>query len=93
MTFPGSVLDLIEDDFYMYYQRTGEECVDIQWCGYTVVMTLPEQNTKGNIEIYKEREDVTPCIFPDKEIDKGIPATTHNLFGVLTLLYKRSKKK
>jgi hypothetical protein len=92
MPIPNSITDQIEDDFYLYYLTTGDEVMDMQWCGVTVVMTLPNSD-KGSIEIFKGKEDITPILFPDKDISLTIPATAKNFFGVLTLIYKWSKRK
>lgn len=93
MTFPGSLTDQIMDDFYMYYTQAGEEVLDFKWCGLTIVVTLPYANNKGSIEIYKDNEDVTLNVFPNKGMGDTIPATAHNFFGIITLLYKKARKK
>lgn len=93
MGIPESVLDKIDDDFYLYYALVGNEVLDFKWCGYVIVVNMPQNGTadKGSIEVYKGTEDCTPIFFPNKPVDEMIPATAWNFISVCNVVYKRVK--
>ena len=92
MGIPESVGDDIQDDFYMYYAIQGNEVMDFKWCGFILVVTLPQgSKDRGSIEVYRGTEDMTPVFFPDKPVDEVIPATSWNFMSVCNIVYKKTK--
>jgi hypothetical protein len=88
--------DDITDDLYAYFVSSGEEIWQMRLGRYIIVITLPEiyrsgNRTYGNIEIYNGKEDVTLSFFPTKEDSRVIPATTNNLFGVMSFIKRKEK--